>query len=1152
MNLTPLLRFLRHTPEYEDTLARIRQRSSALGLDLPRAARVPFAVALAKDVPAPVLLVAPRSDRMLDLLEELPAWGPQLEILPFPEPNPLFYEPAPWGRRVLWRRARALAVLGAGDRRAPQGDGLLIVTTARAAMTRTIPEDEFRRRVFAIELDRPMALDDALRRLLSTGYRPSNIVLEPGQVSRRGGILDLWSPLSPSPARVELEGDRVASIRAFEPETQRSRQTIDSLLVPPAREAALNLPAGADSPDTLDEESLERLEQLRAGEAGMNASFLRHLPPESVVLLDDRPVVEQVMADLEEQAVRLRAGQEELGGQPKDRAVPYLTQEEMAEAFDEARAIDLGYLSGSAPSGETLGQRFSPGPRFAGQASAVMDHVADRRMQHDRIVLVTRQSERLLEIWTQADPGWSPLTELPGDLEAGSVAVLQGGLSEGWVLRTPGGGRLHLLTDAEIFGWVQPHVRPRPRTPVTSPEVTYSDLRAGDWVVHVDHGIGRFAGLVDRVLDGLPREFLHVIYADGDELFVPIHQADRIMRYVGADGLPPQPSRLGGADWERSKGRVRSAVEDIARDLLQLYARRMTVPGHAFSPDGDWQRELEASFPYAETDDQVRALQSVKRDMEAPRPMDRLICGDVGYGKTEVALRAAFKAVMDNRQVAVLVPTTVLAQQHLRTFRQRLAPFPVEVEMLSRFRTPDENRRILERLTAGEVDIVVGTHRLLQRDVRFRDLGLVIIDEEQRFGVTHKETLKRMRTEVDVLTLTATPIPRTLYLALTGVRDISMINTPPDERLAVTTHVGPYNPALLRQAVLRELDRGGQVFLVHNRVHTIDAAWQRFQRLVPEARAAVAHGQMPERELAQVMESFTAGEIDVLVCSSIIESGLDIPNANTLVVEHADAFGLAQLYQLRGRVGRGAARAYAYLFRHARHRSTEEGLQRLEVLAEHSDLGAGYSIAMRDLEMRGAGDILGTRQHGHIATVGFHLYTRLLGQVVQRLRAETGAPAPEGWPAGESLELIPVTIELPLASSIPAAYVSDRNLRLQLYRRLADLRSERDLQAFRSEIRDRFGDPPVEVDNLLFQLGVKLRAIRAGVQSVVSENGQILIQLGRPVDLDRPPELGEDVRWSKRGAWVARASRKGWQARLLEILSELEHHAGSQTGTARS
>ena len=464
-------------------------------------------------------------------------------------------------------------------------------------------------------------------------------------------------------------------------------------------------------------------------------------------------------------------------------------------------------------------------------------------------------------------------------------------------------------------------------------------MKPGDWVVHVDFGVGRYIGLVRRVLDGAEREFLAVEYEGGDQIFVPVYQADRLSRYIGPGGEPPTPTRLGGNEWAQAKQRVRESVQQVAQELLELYARRQVVVGHAFSPDAVWQQDLEASFPYVETEDQLRAIGEVKKDMENTRPMDRLLCGDVGYGKTEVALRAAFKAVMDGKQVAILVPTTVLAQQHYETFRQRLSPFPVEVEMLSRFRSQKQQDHIIKQLVEGSVDIVIGTHRLIQQDVTFKDLGLVIIDEEQRFGVTHKEFFKRLRTEVDVLTMTATPIPRTLYMALTGVRDISQINTPPAERLPIITHIGPYAPKLVRQALLRELERGGQVFFVHNRVQTIRAMEKHIHNLVPEARVGVAHGQMHEDELSKVMTRFTQGEIDVLLCTSIIESGLDIPNANTLIVDRGDTFGLAQLYQLRGRVGRGAQRAYAYFFRHRKKAPTPEGQERLEVIAENTQLG---------------------------------------------------------------------------------------------------------------------------------------------------------------------------------------------------------------------
>jgi transcription-repair coupling factor (superfamily II helicase) len=649
------------------------------------------------------------------------------------------------------------------------------------------------------------------------------------------------------------------------------------------------------------------------------------------------------------------------------------------------------------------------------------------------------------------------------------------------------------------------------------------------------------------MLEGHEREFLAVEYQGGGMLYVPVHQADRLTRYVGPDGGSPSLDSLGGQGWHEARSRVKEAVQKVAEELLDLYARRQVVQGHAFPEDSAWQKELEDSFPYVETEDQVRALEEIKRDMERPRPMDRLLCGDVGYGKTEVALRAAFKAVMDGKQVAMLVPTTVLAQQHYETFCQRLAAFPVEVEMLSRFRTPKEQDAILLGLAFGEVDIVIGTHRLISSDVEFKDLGLVIIDEEQRFGVTHKEHLKRLRTEVDVLTLTATPIPRTLYMALTGVRDISNLNTPPEERLPIVTHVGPYSPKLVRQAILRELERGGQIFFVHNRVHTIDAMRAHLESLVPEARVGIGHGQMPEQQLARVMHQFTAGQIDILLSTSIIESGLDIPNANTLIVDRADTFGLAQLYQLRGRVGRGAMRAYSYFFRHRKLPPTMEGQQRLEVIAENTQLGAGYSIAMRDLEIRGAGDLLGTRQHGYIAAVGFHLYTRLLADSVRRIRAAHGARLPAASPFDTmSLPLaMPVNVDLPLAVGIPADYIPDQDLRLRLYRRIADLRDESEIDALSSEFSDRFGLLPEMVQNLLYQMRIKLHAEKIGLASIGMENGQLVLRFPAGPNGDSAPrlrDLGPAVRGGKHAYWLAFGREPDWLERLLGVLEQLHEN----------
>jgi transcription-repair coupling factor (superfamily II helicase) len=735
---------------------------------------------------------------------------------------------------------------------------------------------------------------------------------------------------------------------------------------------------------------------------------------------------------------------------------------------------------------------------------------------------------------------WDIVETVPELPEPGTITFVRGGLLEGFQLERAEDNHvlLNLLTDAEVFGWRRPAPRRYRRRRPVAPETPFADLQPGDFIVHLDYGIGRFMGLVVRALGGMEREYLQVQYANGDMVYVPVHHADRMSKWVGSDENPPTLNRIGGKSWQAAKRRAQRDIAELADELLELYAARELVDGHAFSGDGEWMAELEASFPYQETDDQLRAIGEVKSDMERSRPMDRLICGDVGYGKTEVALRAAFKAVMDGKQVAVLVPTTVLAQQHFTTFSQRLQPFPVNVEMLSRFRTRREQEQILSDLKEGKVDVVIGTHRLLSDDVSFKDLGLVIIDEEQRFGVTDKEKFKQLRTEVDVLTMTATPIPRTLYMGLTGARDISIIDTAPSERLPVQVYVGESDETLLRKAILRELDRGGQVFFVHNRVQSIEIVRNLLQKLVPEANLGVAHGQMSERQLERVMTDFVEGEIDVLLSTSIIESGLDIPNANTLIVDRAEMFGLAQLYQLRGRVGRGTRRAYAYFFHGPWRGLTTEAQQRLETIAEETELGAGYNIAMRDLEIRGAGELLGAEQSGHIGNIGFDLYTRLLAQAVrQRKAAREGKALPLDLPE-------PATIDLPLAAYIPTDYVPDSALRLRLYRRMAGLDALEEVDEMAEELADRFGPIPDPVDNLLYQLRIKVLAMRAHATSITVESGQIRI---RVPGLDQIPRyrlqryLSNGVRVSKKAIWLGREmSTREWQVALVRVLERLE------------
>ncbi|MEI2690447.1 MAG: transcription-repair coupling factor [Anaerolineae bacterium] len=1006
--------------------------------------------------------------------------------------------------------------------------------------------------------------------------------------------------------RIELFGDEIDSLRHFDPTTQRTlpeARSLAEVLVGPASEAMPRYGAGSQERlDALDRSTLhpparheldEQRRQLLEGSGfrgqewyipylySQPANLLDYLPPDALVVVDDGAELMTLAAELEAQASQTQRDLVTGGDLPANSLPPHFTWAEIKERLLARGPLLLGYgdLEGRmAPAGAPLARHFTPGPRFGGQVKQIVAEVEKQHQQGQRVVMVTRQATRLGDLF-QEEVG-RPLTveeDVLAAPEPRAVHLVKGVLNEGWILRgldikagfpsesSPPARpdtSLLLYSDAELFGWTKPSQRRVQRPRAMAPEAFFADVSPGDYVVHMEHGIGQFAGLVtlDQEAGG-GREYLQIDYAMGDRLYVPVHQADRLSRFVGAgEHVAPILHRLGAADWERVKKQTKKAVDDIAGDLLQLYAAREAAEGHAYSADGAWQMEMEAAFPYEETQDQLVAIEAVKHDMETSRPMDRLICGDVGYGKTEVALRSAFKAVMDGKQVAVLAPTTVLAQQHLQTFSRRLAAFPVTVEMLSRFRTSAQQAQVIDGLNKGAVDIVIGTHRLLSKDVGFKDLGLLIVDEEQRFGVTHKERIKQMRQTVDVLTLTATPIPRTLHMSMAGVRDLSTIETPPEERLPIQTTIGEYDETLIRQAILREIDRGGQVFFVHNRVQGISQIARRLERLIPEATYGIGHGQMPERELERVMLAFAEGQFNVLVCTTIIESGLDIPNANTIIINRADKFGLAQLYQLRGRVGRAAVRAYAYLLYDRRQALTTVARERLTALQEASELGAGFRIAMRDLEIRGAGELLGRKQSGHIAAVGFDLYCRLLAQSVEELKKEGGQRGERGregrWQAGHgagpaqsSLDadeasapqrsafsaqrsdsvsyddlLAPaVTLDLPLRAMIPEEYVAERALRLRLYRRIAGVADTAAIEALAEELVDRFGPLPIEVQNLLYQVRIKVLALAAGVSSIGRDSEQLVLRSDALETVDRQrlqARIGDVARVARRAVWL--------------------------------
>jgi transcription-repair coupling factor (superfamily II helicase) len=1100
-------------------------------LTVPETARPYLLAALRSSLRLPMLVVASRRDRAHQIHEQLDIWSAAADgLLLFPEPDVLSFERIPWDTGIARDRLATLAWLAAAEP-AERGEPFAVFTSVRALLQKTIPRDLFAENLTPLRTGQRLSTRELLERLRSLGYQRTTVVQEPGDFSARGGIVDVFSPQRERPVRVDFFGDEIESLRLFDPATQRSVGSVTFETLAPAREALLLDGRARAGIERLDLSSCHHeaagvfeadLEAIRNGEPFDTLEFylphlyeepgmlLDYLPAEALLVLEDPLGLEATVTNLQTQNTGLRHELVQQGELPKGVESPHFTWDALWERLQKHPRLEFRYEEESE---WTINDTFAVGTPYAGRLQDVIADSIGMTDQKWRVVMVSRQAPRLAELseeWGITVNSVDDVTEPPTE---GSLTLLQGSLASGWQMRHDDERRTTLLTDGEIFGWLRPEPRRPHRPKALPPEAFFSDIRPGDYVVHIEHGIGIFQGLVHLDVDQAHREYLQVDYAEGDRLYVPTYQGDRLSRYVGVEAQPPRVDRLGTAHWARVKESAKQAVEEIARDLLDLYSVREVVSGHAFSSDTPWQRELDASFPYVETEDQMRAIKEVKRDMEKPRPMDRLVCGDVGYGKTEVSLRAAFKAVMDNKQVGLLVPTTVLAQQHYRTFKERLEPFPVAVEMLSRFRTRSEQERILEGLKQGTIDIVIGTHRLLQRDVSFKDLGLLIIDEEQRFGVAHKEQLKRMREEVDVLTLTATPIPRTLYLSLSGARDMNTIDTPPEYRLPVVTRVVAYDEALIRRAIFREMDRGGQVYFVHNRVQGIQHIAKRLRRLVPEADIVVGHGQMEEGKLAEVMTEFASGAHDVLVCTSIIESGIDIPNANTLIVNRADRFGLAQLYQLRGRVGRSAVRAYAYLFFEPDALLNEDARKRLETIKEASELGAGFRIAMRDLEIRGGGDVLGTRQHGHVSAVGFDLYCRLLARAVEQLKEKERGATRQAGPSGpQPSSVLPEpsgpTIGLPLDALLPAEYVPEDELRLGIYRRMADVTTLEEIEHLRRELQDRFGALPKEAENLLCLLRLKVLATAAGVQVVTSEDSRPVIGLGSVAEVKRRRERG--------------------------------------------
>ncbi len=1042
------------------------------------------------------------------------AYFPENQLLPHEEA----YEP-----EVTAQRVETLGRIFNSER-------LIVVTAWGALQRRLIPPKWFLEFTLPIKIGMEYGLDILLSRLTRMGYERVDLVQSIGQFSKRGDLVDIFPLNQDQPIRIEFFGDEIDSIRSFKVEDQISTHNLKEALILPAREGLWPQEAFEESrpkiqadlekqigkledlgrvneAEALRDRINEALERLAAGHQVAGADqFLPWIEPNLVSLLDylkdarvilDEPVRgRDTYHSLMEETTGILSNFLEKGViLPKEQEM-LINIDELEAALWVRKPWSLSLLAKTPkglPAAHTLTLPIKTPPTFQGKFEMFSSELSLWLKDHRTIVLAVSGKEkarRLKEVLREE--GITSVVVEEGNnvpISPGAVRIEIADLESGleWVP-----GKLIILTESEIYGKQKKKIQARFQQE-GSKISSFTDLKVGDYVVHINHGIGRYMGIETLEIAGGHRDYLRIEYAGEDRLFVPTDQVNLIQKFIGVEDSPPKVNKLGGNDWQKVKTRVKESLRDMADGLLQLYAQREVAPGIAFAPDTVWQHEFEETFYYEETPDQLRAINEIKTDMERPKPMDRLLCGDVGYGKTEVAMRAAFKAVMDGKQVGVLVPTTILAQQHFLTFRERFAGFPVNIKVISRFQTAKEQTAVIDGLLTGEVDLVIGTHRLISSDIHFKNLGLLIVDEEQRFGVAHKERLKELRKNVDVLTLTATPIPRTLHMSLAGIRDISLIETAPQGRYPIRTHVLEYNEEIIREALQREMDRQGQVYFVYNRVETIDKMASYLQNLLPKARIIIAHGQMDEDQLERVMLDFYDNQADILVCTTIIETGLDIPNVNTLIVYDAERFGLAQLYQLRGRVGRSNRIAHAYFCYRKDKALTETAEKRLAAIREFTELGSGFKIAMRDLEIRGAGNLLGPEQHGQIAAVGFELYCRLLDEAVREKKGEIPPELPE-----------PV-IEIPVDAYIPVQYIPDAKQKVDIYKKIAAASTLESVELVNDEIIDRFGNPLPAVANLIDISRIKALAKETGFASITKERTELngKLHMGLAVDYEK-------------------------------------------------
>lgn len=1078
--------------------------------DLPRSC---WTAALFDDLQVPFLVVTATTETAKTTYRDLTALVPEKQVLYFPQLELLPYEVFARNQEILVQRICVLDLLA---RQAP----VIVVAPVEGLLRKIIPREVFLRYSMKLAIGQkvdPVQLAATFTRM---GYEKENLVEIPGTFSIRGGVIDVYPLTEKLPVRLELFDEEIESIRSFALETQRSLEERTQVMITPAQEMPGDQCTLDAACQRLENEIARVLpsysvatrqqvkgkfnvyvEQMKEGIVGTGMeqflvhfypeadSLIRYLAPAGVVVVHEPDLVKKTVTDFGTENQSLYYDLLEEGKILPSFGENFLDYPLFQKECSDNSTLLFAHLpeDGDFPlSGRyTMGSRELPA--YKGDFSRLEDDLKLYSGKGYQIFLTAGSRIRV-----------EKMQELVREMEIGSIKVLNAAVSRGFESDTV---KMLVLSETDVLGQ---SLRTRSRRSLKKGEkiATFLDLKVGDYVVHVNHGIGRYLGVVRLEIGDAKRDYLHIQYAGNDKLYVPTDQVDLVQKYIGSEGHQPKLNKLGGTEWNRVKTKVRHSVQDMARELLALYAAREAISGYAFSPDTVWQQEFEDAFPYPETPDQIRSVEEIKNDMEKSRAMDRLLCGDVGYGKTEVALRAAFKTVMDGKQVAFLVPTTVLAEQHQRTFLERLDGFPVSIGVLSRFKSTKAISQTLKGLARGTVDIVIGTHRLLSKDVRFKNLGLLVIDEEQRFGVAHKEKIKGLKNNIDVLTLSATPIPRTLHMSLIGVRDMSVIETPPEDRQPVQTYVMEFQERVIKEAISREMVRGGQVYFVHNRVSSIFRMAEDIGRLVPKARVLVAHGQMRENDLEEVMMNFVEGNADVLVCTTIVESGLDIPNVNTLIVDQADHFGLSQLYQLRGRVGRSDKQAFAYFTYRKDKILSEVAKKRLTAIRDFTELGSGFKIAMRDLEIRGAGNILGPEQHGHILAVGFDMYCRLVEEEVNKQR----------YGAAAVPEKVTPQLELNLNAFVPDSYVGETELKIELYKRLAAAEEFSEIADLALEVEDRYGPMPEPVDNL-FSLGrVKVLAQKLGIAVVTGQKNLVTLRFapGRDIPGNQLAELARD------------------------------------------